>query len=90
MCFYVFGFIGSIWTFPFWSSWLWNSFDFCICEILLTFGGTTLLKGIFYQRFDTECTFAFMALGDVQDGLFWLEIWCFKGKPYLDWFHCNS
>ena len=26
---------------------LWNLFDFYMCEILLTFGGTTLVKGMF-------------------------------------------
>ena len=30
-----------------------------------------------------------MALGDVQDRLFWLEIWYFKGTPYSYRFYSN-
>ena len=56
-CAFMFWFLWEVFVLRhFWSSWLWNSFDFDICEILLTFDGTTLLKGMFYQCFDAECT----------------------------------
>ena len=60
-------------------------------EILLTFGGTTLVKGMFYQRFDAEClTLLLWHLMTPQLVKFYWRYGISKFTPYSDRVFCNS
>ena len=75
----------------FMASQLWNSFDFYTCGILLTFGGTTLVKGMFYQRFDAEClTLLLWHLMIPQMVQFYWRYGISKFTPYPDLFSAIS
>ena len=64
---------------------LWNSFYIYSGEILLTFDGTTLVKGMFYQRFDAECLTSLLwhLMTPQMVGFYW-RYGISKFAPYSD------